>query len=223
VTGKRTWRAVFGLALLGSQAGHLLAYQLRFGAVAQQVQSSGAHAYFPVLAKTTLGVIAAALLAGLFLIGLARVLTRRPAARTTLPRPVQGRGAVNTFATPSYLGLLAILFTVQLACFVGQEVGEAMVAGLPVDSAPHLVLWATLGQLPVAAMGAIALGWLARRYESAVDDLRAVLGTRRTPAALVEAAIPVWVTPPPALLLSQVAGASLGKRGPPSSSRFSSY
>jgi hypothetical protein len=227
VTGKRTWRAVFGLALLGSQAGHLLAYQLRFGAVAQQVQSSGVHAYFPVLAKTTLGVIAAALLAGLFLIGMARVLTRRPAARTTLPRPVQGRGqgrgAVSTFATPSYLGVLAILFTVQLACFVGQEVGEAMVAGLPVDSAPHLVLWGTLGQLPVAALGAIALGWLARRYESAVDDLGAVLGARRTPAALVDAAIPVWVTPPPAPLLSQVAGASLGRRAPPSSMRFSSY
>lgn len=209
MTGKRTWRAVFGLALLGSQAGHLLAYQLRFGAVAQQVQSSGAHAYFPVLAKTALGVIAAALLTGLFLIGLARVLTGRPAARTT--------------SGPSYLGLLAILFTVQLACFVGQEVGEAMVAGLPVDSAPHLMLWGTLGQLPVAALGAIALGWLARRYESAAGDLRAVLGARPTPPALVDAAISVWVTPPPGLLLSQVAGASLGKRGPPSSSRFSSH
>ena len=77
MTGKRTWAAAFGLAMLGSQAGHLLAYQLRFGAVAQHVQSSGAHAYFPVLAKTSLGVVASAILAGLFITGLARALTGR--------------------------------------------------------------------------------------------------------------------------------------------------
>lgn len=197
-----------GLALLGSQAGHLLAYQLRFGAVAQQVQSSGAHAYFPLLAKTSLGVVAAAMLAGLFLIGLARALT--------------GRARSTSWSGPSYIRLLAILFTVQLACFVCQEVGETLVAGLPVDSAPHLLLWGTLGQLPVAAMGAIAFGWLARRYDAAVQDLRAVLAARPSSPELLRVAIPVRATPARSLLLSQVAGASLGKRGPPPSSRFSS-
>jgi hypothetical protein len=200
---------VIGLALLGSQAGHLLAYQLRFGAIAQQMQSSGAHAYFPLLAKTSLGVVAAALLGGLFLIGLARVLT--------------GRTRAETRSGPSSIGLLAILFTVQLACFVGQEVGETLIAGLPVDSAPHLVLWGTLGQLPVAALGAIAFGWLSRRYEAAVQELHAVLAARPSSPGLLAVAIPIWTTTPRALLLSQVAGASLGKRGPPPSSRFSSY
>ena len=200
---------MFGLALLGSQAGHLLAYQLRFGAVAQQVQSSGAHAYFPLLVKTSVGVVAAALLGGLFLVGLARALT--------------GRSRSKSWPGPSYIRLLAILFTVQLACFVAQEVGETLVAGLPVDSAPHLVLWGTLGQLPVAALGAIALGWLARRYEAALEDLRSVLAARPSSPVSLAVAIPVWATPARALLLSQVAGASLGKRGPPSSSRFSSH
>jgi hypothetical protein len=80
--------AVLGVAIAGSQAGHLLAYQLRFGAAAQQVQSSGAHAYFPLLARTSLGIMAAVLLASLFLIGLARVLTRRSSVRATSTFPI---------------------------------------------------------------------------------------------------------------------------------------
>jgi hypothetical protein len=205
VTAKRSWPAVLGLAALGSQAGHLLAYQLRFGAAAQHVQSTGAHGYFPLLAKTSLGAVGAAMVAGLLLIGLARVLTSRPSSRV--------------IAGPSYLGLLAIVFTVQLACFVGQEVGESLLAGAPVDSAPHLMLWGTLGQLPVAALATMALGWLARRYESAVNDVRALLDTRPSSPPLAALAIPMWVAPGRALLLSQIAGASLSKRGPPVSSR----
>ena len=205
MTTRRAWPAVLGLAVLGSQAGHLLAYQLRFGAAAQHIQSTGAHGYFPLLAKTTLGVVGAFLLAGLFLIGLARVLT--------------GRASSRTAAGPSYLGLLAVLFTIQLACFVGQEAGEALLAGSPVDSAPHLLLWGTLGQLPVAALAAVALGWLARRYETAVSDVRAVLNARPSSLPLGAVAIPVWGTLGRALLLSQVAGASLAKRGPPTSSQ----
>jgi hypothetical protein len=204
MTTKRAWPAVLGLAAFGSQAGHLLAYQLRFGAAAQHVQSTGAHGYFPLLAKTSLGAVGAALVACLLLIGLARVLTSRPASRA--------------IAGPSYVGLLAVLFTVQLACFVGQEVGEALLAGSPVDSAAHLLLWGTLGQLPVAALAAVALGWLARRYEAAVNDIRAVLTTRPSSLPLAALAIPLWVTTGRALLLSQVAGASLAKRAPPSSS-----
>jgi hypothetical protein len=204
MTTRRAWPAALALAVFGSQAGHLLAYQLRFGAAAQHVQSTGAHGYFPLLAKTSLGVVGAVLVAGLLLIGLARALTRRPS---------------RAGAGPSYVGLLAVLFTVQLACFVGQEVGEALLAGAPADSAPHLLLWGTLGQLPVAALAAVALGWLGRRYESAVSDIRAVLSARPSSPAPLAVAIPVWVTPGRALLLSQLAGASLAKRGPPVSSR----
>ena len=205
MTTKRAWPAVLGLAAFGSQAGHLLAYQLRFGAAAQHVQSTGAHGYFPLVAKTSLGLVGVVLVAGLLLIGLARVLTGRASSRAS--------------AGPSYIGLLAVLFTVQLACFVGQEVSEALLAASPVDSAPHLLLWGTLGQLPVAAIAAAALGWLARRYESAVNGVRAVVNARPTLLPLAAVAIPVWVTPGRAHLLLQVAGVSLAKRGPPVSSR----
>jgi hypothetical protein len=207
MTVRRAWLTV-GVGVLGSQAGHLLAYQVRFGSAAQQLQSSGAHAYFPLLAKTTLGTIAAAFVAGIFVIGLARMLT--------------GRSWMRTGSRPSYIELLAALFTIQLACFVTQEVGEAMFAATAVDSAPHLVLWGTLGQLPVAAIAAIALGWLWTRFESAVDDLRAALAIEQAPQAPVAVAVALWPVSDRALLLSHVAGGALGKRGPPTSSRFSS-
>jgi hypothetical protein len=197
---------VLALGLVGSQAGHLLAFQVRFGSAAQQLQSSGAHAYFPTFAKTTLGLVAAALLIAMFVIGLARVLSRGPRGERSAPR---------------YIELLAALFTIQLVCFITQEVCEAMLAGYAVDSAPHLLLWGTLGQLPVAAMAAVTLRWLWTSVESAIDDLRAVLVVtqdRITPVPLVLA---LWPAPDGALLLSNVAGGSLGKRGPPSSSRLS--
>src|SRR5260370_42705300 len=65
---RRLALAVLALGLLGSQAGHLLAYQLRFGAAAHQIQSTGVHAYFPLVAKTALGAVAAALIGGLLLV-----------------------------------------------------------------------------------------------------------------------------------------------------------
>jgi hypothetical protein len=198
---------LLGVGLVGSQAGHLVAFQLRFGSAAQHLQSSGAHAYFPLLAKTTLGAIAAAFLAGIFVIGLARVLS--------------GRSRMASGSAPKYIELVAALFTIQLACFITQEVGEAMVAGIPVDSA-HLLLWGTLGQLPVAAIGAIALGWLWTRFESAVDDLCGVLAVAQPPQAPLAAAVALWLVPDRALLLSQIAGGSLAKRGPPPSLRLSS-
>src|ERR1700693_2510520 len=159
--------AVLGLGLVSSQAGHLLAFQLRFGSAAQHLQSSGAHAYFPTLAKNTLGAIGAAFVAAFFVIGLARVLA--------------GRSRGSSRSAPKYIELIAALFTIQLASFITQEVGEAMAAGAAVDSAAHLLLWGTLGQLPVAALAAIALGWLWTRFESAVDDICAVLASAAIP------------------------------------------
>lgn len=201
---------MLGMGLLGSQAGHLLAYQMRFGAAAQQVQSTGVHAYFPLLARTTLGIVASALLATLFLIGLARV--------------VAGRSAVRTISRPSYVGLLAVLFTLQLACFAGQEIAEALVANAPVGSPADLLLWGALGQLPVAALAAAALAWILTRFEAAVDEIRNVLAIRQpSPVPPTALAIPVWTATGGALLLSRVAGASLTKRGPPSSFPIGSY
>jgi hypothetical protein len=206
--GRRTFLALLGLGLLGSQAGHLVAYQLRFGAAAQQVQGSGAHAYFPTLLKTSLGVGAGCLVAGLLLIGLARVLV--------------GRRAVAV-SRPPFLAVLALLFTVQLSFFIGQEVSEAALAGARMDSAAALLLWGTIGQLPVAALASLALCWMASRFESALDDVRGALALPPSPQGLTTVTLQAWSAPARASLQSTVAGASLIKRGPPSSLRISSY
>jgi hypothetical protein len=148
---------LMGLALAGAQAGHLIAYRVRFGAAAQQLQSSGAHAYFPAEVKTALGLAALALLASLLLIAIARTAARGLRVRTV--------------ESPSYLSLLATLFTVQLTCFVVQEVAESAVAGVPIASAATLMLWGTVGQLPAAALLAAALRWLWSRVEQAIGQL----------------------------------------------------
>ena len=202
MTRRRLALVVLAVGLVGSQAGHLLAFQLRFGSAAWQLQSSGAHAYFPTFAKTTLGAVAAAFVAAIFVIGLARVLAGRPQAHSGLG--------------PKYIELLAALFTIQLLSFIAQEAGEAMLAGAAVDSAPHLLLWGTLAQLPVAAIAASALGWLWARFGSAVGYLRAVLAVAARHAH-VAVAFSLWHVPDRALLLSLIAGGSLCKRGPPSS------
>lgn len=200
--------AVLALGVLGSQAGHLLAYQLRFGAAAQQVQASGVHAYFPFLAKTSLGVAGLALLAGLLLVGVARVINGRH---------------FHSGSQPSYIALLAALFTIQLAVFAAQEVGEAMVAGATAGSAAQLLLWGTLGQLPIAALAALALRWLSVRVEAALGALgEVVIVTLRIALMPAPLSIPVHVAPDRALLMSRVAGVSLAKRGPPYSLQISS-
>jgi hypothetical protein len=197
--------AFVGLGLLASQAGHLLAYQVRFGAAAQQVQSAGAHSYFPLLVKTAVGTVAVALLAGLLLVGLARVL---------------GGRRIETASRPFYIGLFARLFTIQLTLFGIQEVVEATAAGATAGSAADLLLWGTLGQLPIAAAAALALGWLSTRVESAVGVIREAIGAaavvRPLPAPV---AIVATAATDRALLMSRVAGSSLAERGPPSSVR----
>lgn len=199
--------AVFGLGLLASQAGHLLAYQIRFGAAAQQVQSSGAHAYFPLVAKTALGAVASVLIAGLLLVGLARILSGRR------ERSVTG---------PSYLSLLAFLFSIQLTVFAAQEVAEGLIAQSPIGTAPQLLLWGTLGQLPIAVVAALALRWLATRVETAVGAIREVVRASIPMPLASPVAVPVYAAPDLAPLMAFVAG-SPAKRGPPSSLRISSY
>jgi hypothetical protein len=207
VTARRTW-LLLGLGALGSQAGHLLAYQVRFGAAAQQVQSTGAHAYFPALAKTGLGIAGLAVLAALFVIGLARVIGRRT--------PVRADSA------PSPLSLIAALYAIQLTCFVTQELAEAAIGGMPASSAADLLLWGAMGQLPIAVVAAIAMRWLLVRFEAAVEGMRfAIAEFRVAPRLILPAAVAISCGTSRAWLLSRVAGASLIKRGPPSSVRFS--
>ena len=198
-----------GFAFAGSQAGHLFSYQVHFGAAAQQVQSTGTHIYFPLLARTGLGIVATVLLASLFLIGLARVLA--------------GRSLVRTPSTTTYTGLLAALFTIQLLCFAGQEIAEALFAQAPLASPADLLLWGALGQLPIAIVSATALGWILTRFESAIDRIRCVIAVRQPAPVPIAVAVPVWTQPDGTFLLSRVAGTSLSKRGPPSSIPIGSY
>lgn len=149
--------SVLGLAAAGSQAGHLLTYTLRFGAAAASLQSSGVHGYFPPVVKPALGVAAMALLGALLAVGLARI--------------VAGRRLEHEPA-PSYLRLLAVLYTVQLGCFAVQETAEAALSGASPSSASVLILWGTVGQLPVAVVAAIALRWLLVRLRPALLVLR---------------------------------------------------
>ena len=206
MTGRRIL-TVLGIGLLGSQAGHLLAYQVRFGAAAQQLQSSGAHTYFPTAARGALGVAAALVLAAVFVAGLARLLGGRP---------------IQPGSAPSYLRLVAILYTVQLVCFGTQEVGESLAAGLRVDSATHLLLWGTLGQLPVALVAAAGLRWLLARFEKAVAQIQVALAAPPQQLPPLAIAVSVWVNLERNRALAPIAFASLAKRGPPSSVRFSS-
>ena len=126
MTPKRACVAA-GIGILGSQAGHLLAFQLIFGSAAQHLQSTGSHAYFPLLAKTAVGAIAAAVLLGMFVIGLSRVVSVRS-------------GVAKPSGMP-FVQLVAALFTIQLACFITQEVLEGMVSGTGSASASYLLLW----------------------------------------------------------------------------------
>jgi hypothetical protein len=193
---------LLGLLAFGAllaQAGHLIAYQLEFGAAAQAVQSQGAHAYFPGFAKTGLGILAVLVIGGLLLIGLTRLLPGRPVVLT-------GRG-------PSYTSLLAILFTIQLACFVAQEMGESLAAGEAVPSALNLIFLGTVGQLPVAMVAALALKWLAIRVDAALVALRTELavGLSAAPIAIVAplpelAGVPALANSCPTVYI---------KRGPP--------
>lgn len=199
--------ALVGFAALLSQLGHLLVYQLQFGSSASAVQSTGAHAYFPMLVKTGLGLSAAVLLAGLIVIGVARLV----AAGSTV-EPAVG---------PSYISLVALMFTVQMACFGLQETVESVVVGMAVASAPHILLLGAAGQLPVAVLGALALKWLLLRLGTAIAQIRVALPTIRVPVPVIVAAVIAASQPDRDRIVRQVAGGSINRRGPPSSLRFS--
>ncbi len=188
------------IALLGAvaaQAGHLLSYQLLFGAAAQQVQSSGAHAYFATLVKTSLGAAAAITLGALLLVGLARIL----------------RGRIQRGHSPSFMRLLAALFTIQLAIFVGQETVEAALSNgyaTPIDA---LLLLGTLGQLPAAAFAAFALRLLLVEVVPVLAEVRLYLTAPPQPLVLVAALTPLPIADAGVLLRSRLFIHSVRKRG----------
>ena len=183
---RRKLASVLAVAVVGSQAGHVLAYMLRFGDTASAIQSSGVHGYFPALAKTAVGAVAMALIAALFCIGLARV--------------VAGR-RIEKQSAPPLISLLAALYTIQLALFAAQETAEALSTGAPASSVAVLLLWGTVGQLPVAVVGAIALRWLLARLGPALARLEAELrpALHLLPETVALAMLPVATRTVPAL------------------------
>lgn len=201
VNRARVSLSVLGLAVIGSQAGHLLTYALRFGGAAQTQQSTGAHAYFPAIVKPVLGVAAMAVLATLLVVGFARL--------------VAGRRVPHEPA-PSFLRLLAVLYTVQLAFFALQETAEAVFSGAPPNSVEVLILWGTVGQLPVAVIAALALRWLLVRLRPALLLLRSRFESAFQLLPYTSALVLVPVETETAIASDGFAN-MLNPRGPPSS------
>jgi hypothetical protein len=187
-----------GLGIVGSQAGHMLVFALVYGPAASQMQSTGAHGYFPALVKTAFGLTAVFMLLALAAVGLARV--------------VAGRG-VQAAPAPGLGRLVAMLFCLQLTFFVVQESIE-MAAGAPATSAPALLLWGSLGQLPVAVLAALALRWIAVRVAPAIAGLlQPMSGAIRLTAYVVAVpARPLAVEAAPPL---ETLSLTFTRRGPP--------
>ena len=184
-------------AAVASQAGHLLAYGLRYGAAAGAVQSQGAHAYFPVAAQLAGGLAGLAALVCLLVLGAARRL-----------------GAGGPLERRPLMDYLPVFFALQLGFFFGQETVESLVAGAPAPDAVALLLWGAVGQLPAALVAALAFSWFAARVAPA---LRALRRRRRLPRLRG----PLALRPPaedafgPRLTVARSAPAVLVKRGPP--------
>ncbi|HEX6489050.1 MAG TPA: hypothetical protein VF137_09320 [Candidatus Dormibacteraeota bacterium] len=191
---------VIGLA--GSQAGHFLSYEARFGAGAGQLQSSGVHAYYLPLATALAGGVGSVLLVGLLLVAWARVFSAGGRVR-------HATGSWRVFDA------FAALFVLQLTVYAGQESVESLAGGLRQPLLLDLLLWGSLGQLPVALLGAIALTWWSTAVGGAVAAIEVGLVEVR-PVRLVLSASPARPDGRSrALILQQCAPASFAKRGPP--------
>jgi hypothetical protein len=176
----------------------MLVYAVVYGPAAGQVQSTGAHGYFPALVKTGFGLIAVFVLLALAVVGLARMLAGR---------------RLQAAPAPSFVRLVAMLFCLQLSFFVVQESIE-MAAGAPATSAAALLLWGSLGQLPVAVLAALALRWIAVRVGPAISSLlRPMSGAvRLTPYVVAVRALPLTVEAATSL---ETLSLTLTRRGPP--------
>lgn len=155
------------VALPLSQLGHALAAYIRYGAL---LAPGRAHAYFAADLEASAALLGGALLAALAIVGGARRLSGAP---------LRGRGWPLGWL---FLGLAGL----QLELYLAQELLEGATT---IDVA----LRGLAGQLPVAAVAAVALRWLSVRLGPAVRRLR-----RPVTAALAQLA-PVPSAAPPTL------------------------
>ena len=186
-----------------SQLGHQLAYLLHYGQAAGAQQGSGVHAYFPSLLQAGATALGAALLAGLLVVALARLMI-----------------GIRNDRVPSggvpVLPLLLLLLGVQLAVYCGQELLEFRLAGLTAPASGLILGWGLAGQLPVAALAALGLSWLTAGVVRAVQRLRVSRPVAVLPRQ--EQSLPPAWRPNAAPTLVQAAPAALRKRGPPNPS-----
>jgi hypothetical protein len=190
----------FLLALPMSQLGHLLAYAVRFGPESAARQSTGTHAYFPALLQAGTAALAAAILAVLLLLGVARFMVG-----LRNDRMPEGGWPVAP--------LLLALLGAQLLIFAGQEAAEARLAGLPVAPISHLLGWGVAGQLPVALATAFGLSWISARVRTAVRRLRRSRSVAVVPRGAF-ATVSTWAPEAIGGFLP-VAPAAFVNRGPP--------
>ena len=193
--------------LAASQAGHLLAWQLRQGPQALPVVGSGAHGYVPALTTVTFGAAGTAVLVALCVIGAARVARLGRAVLPPSPAPQLRRIPV--------LDATAFLFVLQLAVYLAQETVEAVWAGSSRPGFADLMLWGSLGQVPAAIVAGAALSWLSIQFEAAVEELlnpAVALPLSPRPAVALPA---VGMRRAPLTLPIQVPGGAFSERGPP--------
>ncbi|MBJ7596579.1 hypothetical protein [Candidatus Nephthysia bennettiae] len=198
------WKAVPAAALAGSQLGHLLVYALRLGPEGLAATGTGAHAYLPSLATALAGLGGGAFLGVLVVLAAARILATR-------------RGGLQRFERPPVLDLMAVIFAAQLTLFAVQETAEAVLTGRTVPTAGDLLLWGTLGQLPIAALAALALSWLTAGLRIALQDLTHARASARLTASV--SIRPVSAPVAPALVIAWSPGRRLLRRGPPGPAR----
>ena len=104
--------------------------------------------------------------------------------------------------------------TVTKPSDVDQETAEALLGGAHPSTAPTLILWGAVGQLPVAVVATVALRWLLAGLIPALDTLRArPLPVYRWFAAAV--AVQAWPLAT-ARVRSIDALTNIAYRGPPS-------
>lgn len=154
------------------------------------MQSSGSHAYFPLLAKTFLGAAAMALIASMVLVGFARIASGRKIERASVS---------------SLLRLLAVLYTLQLAIFIAQEALEGSRVG-------DVFLWGLVGQLPVALAAAVAVRWL---FASLAPALASIVHPRELVLNPGTALLLLGPLPLPALVAARPLRIPISRRGPP--------
>lgn len=113
------------------------------------------------------------------------------------------------------LDAAAFLFVLQFAVFLAQETAEAAWAGFSRPGLADLMLWGSVGQVPVAIVAGAALSWLSMHFEAAVEEVR-------TPAPAIPLSHRPAVAPPRLqmprarlMLPIQVPGGAFSGRGPP--------